>query len=959
MTSSQHRNNFDAHLIRTNSICPTPNELLLDYVESNDIDKITILLASTTNSSQLLAHIYGHPHDKPILQIACGNRNVAPETVQLLIDAGADLTRALHLAADATNTQLLPVIIKNLSSQNGGRTSINTTIDGNNALHYLIKCADTDTMSTDDFIETARILIRNGIDVNQADLNGCSVTLLAARKGNARLIKVILEETDSQVDLDSHKLRNKSARDFIIAGNLYDIDGLPEPVTVQDHDGRSPVQILFDFIKQSKQNEFIDFYGGNNNELASLDVDDGETTLLQLSCMKHLTRIVQYLLDKGCDCNLTTIRVNKTPIRIAAEIGHYEIFELLLNSPKILISNQIVCDLIKNIDNDKIPGAGIDYEQCYNLLMQKLRSNPQLIASDINDEDELRNTPLHYAVRYAGREKTLELLDLGASLACKNDYGTMPIEDIEPDTLHRHLDNCIKFDVKSKNFDKQDFEITFDYHSLMPPPKSSQQIRMLNNHHNQLFQDRSKVEQLVEETAVIAYMSRAPEFKHLLKHPIIVTFLFMKWYRICWLFYTNLTFYITFVLSLIVYIFSYYQDDDNNNDINALASISWTILILTFIVLLIREFFQIAVSSTKYFKNFENYIEIILIIITAMILFINSPSKDTRKQLSAIAILLAAFELVLMVGQHPKLSTNVVMLRTVSYNFFKFLLWYSLLILAFAFSFYILFTPQHNNLTTTSSNDDDNNDDSFQNPARSIFKTVVMLTGEFDASSINFNTYPIISKLIFSLFIFMIVIILLNLLNGLAVSDTQMIKDDAELVGHIVRAQHIHYVEVMLLGNIMPTKLMNLFNHLCCCLPTIMMIDINTYGGGLIKPLSRQVCLFTQLNHSQVTILPNNHGQILVENYGGRTINSNNNKGTKLSCWSCSSLYLDKETNLRIRSVIQGKKDESNRILRRDETEHTVITRNLQEALDDVRNEQIAIRKKLDNILNLLGQNNN
>lgn len=402
-------------------------------------------------------------------------------------------------------------------------------------------------------------------------------------------------------------------------------------------------------------------------------------------------------------------------------------------------------------------------------------------------------------------------------------------------------------------------------------------------------------------------MSKTSEFKHLLKHPVIVSFLFMKWLRVQWLFWVNLAFYITFALSLVVYIFSdyaYFSPEEKSIIQTMLGNLSYVCLMITLFVLMFRELFQICVAPAKYLKNFENYIEIILIIMTAMIVFIKSPSEDTRKQLSSLSILLAAFELVLMLGQHPYFSTNVVMLRTVSFNFFKFLIWYSLLIIAFALSFYLLFTTntktikndtsiEIKNETSEDSGDDDK---SFENPGRSVFKTIIMLTGEFDASSINFDTFPVTSKLIFALFIFMIAIILLNLLNGLAVSDTQMIKNDAELVGHIARAQHIRYVETMLVGNILPANFVHKISDICCCLP----ISRN-WNFRINNALATDACLFPKYLNYELVFYPNKYGLI--------DPNSNEKRVLKKSCAPCAAIYLDRDTVKRTINIVQAKRD--------------------------------------------------
>ncbi|XP_052738221.1 uncharacterized protein LOC112051472 isoform X5 [Bicyclus anynana] len=117
---------------------------------------------------------------------------------------------------------------------------------------------------------------------------------------------------------------------------------------------------------------------------------------------------------------------------------------------------------------------------------------------------------------------------------------------------------------------------------------------------------------------------------------------------------------------------------------------------------------------------------------------------------------------------------------------------------AFALSFYTLFKrgeEQEDQKASNPNNTDQVEEDFFEDPGRSLFKTIVMMTGEFDVGSIEFSTFPVTSHIIFILFVFMVPIVLFNLLNGLAVSDTQEIRSNAELLGHISRIKLISHYE--------------------------------------------------------------------------------------------------------------------------------------------------------------------
>lgn len=895
---------FNGHISRklernSSQICPQPEEELLLAVLSNDTLKIEKLVGSQPS---LLQHRYVEKVDNTILLVACSEKGVRGETVKTLLDLGAnrrDKTsqewEALHCAAGKGDFKTLQEVLRTEPGK-----IINVPAGGLNALHVLIRYSKVDPK---DLFRCAELLINKGININHGDKNNRTASFWAKKKGMNN-IEQLLEnalntQTKDEEDLSSEEINQLSVKDKLIK-----------------------------YLKERREDDLLRI---EENIDDVVDETDSESTLLQICCEKGLTKATNYLLQRGADVNkITTINQNK-PIRLATENGYSKIVKILLERGA-RITTDLLCICLKNIDS-----VTHNYKDCYDELMKNLvKKDPDEQLSILNGKDQSSYSPLHYAVRYADSNTLEELLKFGASLGSKNNYGIMPIEDIEPKILEKHLDNCVRFD-KDKKSEKEDFQVRFDYRSLIPPYlkilncSSRQDDKILMLKQLQIDPEAFDLKkELVNETEVIYFMSTAAEFKHLLKHPVISSFLFMKWRRIQWLFWVNLWFYVAFLLSLILYIFTdyaYFSSTEPIPSVKLIGRISYVVLFVTLLILAFREIFQMVIATKNYFRAYENYIEIVLIIITITIVFCES-SYDTRKQLSAVAILLAAFELVLILGQHPYFSTNVVMLKTVSFNFFKFLGWYSILIIAFALSFFLLFTPSNitvqeaisavGNTKNESSKSDEKEETFFDDPYKSVFKTVIMLTGEFDAGSINFNTFPVTSKIIFALFIFMIAIILLNLLNGLAVSDTQMIKNDAELVGYIARAKHVRYVETILLGNIVPVNFMEKISDICCCLPVPKF-----FHWSICRSFAEYACLFPKYLNYELILYPNRRGNVQVDT-------GSQSKGYRKSCFSCSGVFLDRETVRRTQSIIQSQKE-----------------RNITDNID-------LLMKKLDSILNII-----
>jgi hypothetical protein len=199
---------------------------------------------------------------------------------------------------------------------------------------------------------------------------------------------------------------------------------------------------------------------------------------------------------------------------------------------------------------------------------------------------------------------------------------------------------------------------------------------------------------------------------------------------------------------------------------------------------LIRELIQFFVAPVNYLKSPENYLEIGLICLTWTVLcptmshsYDKNEMRTVQHVFGAVTIMFVAAELSMLVGSLPffTISTHMVMLKTVSMSFLRGLGLYSIILVAFAFSFYTLFSAETQETKGSDIVEDTDGDElnKFIDPGRAIIKTIVMLTGEFEASSIDFHQNAL-SYLIFVLFLFFMSIVVLNLLNGLAVSDTQV-----------------------------------------------------------------------------------------------------------------------------------------------------------------------------------------
>lgn len=457
-----------------------------------------------------------------------------------------------------------------------------------------------------------------------------------------------------------------------------------------------------------------------------------------------------------------------------------------------------------------------DRLECFNLILERE-------DVDVRCIDGNGNTPLHYAAKADCREAVTLLLEKGSYIGHMNNFGIPPVADISISTLSQYFDDCIVARKERTN----EYTIEFDYKCLMPHDNSY----IINQQKN--FKNQEK-----REMDIFQYIASNNSLKHLLKHPLLSSFLYLKWHRIRYILYLNFAFYILFYLLLNIYILqiTYMKDtqmstnssEQMNGEIKNSISI-YILQIFTGIVtalLAFREILQLFSSPCHYMSCLENWIEMTLIILGFSIL------TGATTQVAAVTILLSAWELVILIGKHPRMSTGIEMFKTVFFNFMRFLFLYAFLILAFALAFFVLFK--------------DGGNENFPDPGHSLFKTIIMLTGEFDANDIPFVSHPILSHFVFILFVFLIAIVLFNLLNGLAVSDTVNILEKAELVGLISRIRILAYIENVIIQA--P------FTHGSYCL-----ICCNLLYGWRYNPLAfliQKILLFPNyLNNGKLSVI--------------------------------------------------------------------------------------------------------
>lgn len=772
---------------------------LLEYVKANDIENIRHLI---NEHNELLTMKYPHPYFKSIIPIARFNffRSIDMKTMKTLIQLGFQINNAsnridelIFFAAASGHKDKLKEVLDYIRVNCS--EILNNTREGDTALMFLIKYGDP---TTPEFVECVKILIHANIDVNIPDYNNCSPIVRAAylyhtheKKPKSvendlflesfrEVVKIVLHK--GNVDLDSHKWYEKTAREYI---TLNQICQIPKQAKMKGSKHINIKSKLFSLVIAKADKKIV-----NIKKVKNYNLDDGENTLLQLAVQLKLETAVKYFLKRGADPNSTTARNRDTPLEMAAKRNHHKIFEILLQWQTTAITSEIYCHFAAHRGN-KIK------EKYFIELLHSPKLNIDLVC-------KCDNTPLHYAAMLSENEIVLDLLKRGASLVVENKFGEKPIDYIDPRVMTKFIDHCVESKSSVSVYHKKAI-LTFNYQFLL---KNQREPTMESSFEEieDIADNFIQKERFASETEVAMTISELPEMRNLLKHPVISSFLYVKWFKIKNFFWIVMLFHVWCYLSFLNYF--YYCSRYDYSQIQA----TFWIFILSYVAYVGFILTRIIVNRGDLNMHLHIYIECCLVILILITLCL--PSMVLRKHFSVFGILLAAFSLIFWMGYHPKMSTHVAMLQRVAYNFFKILLCYCILIIAFGISFYILFHNyqivrlKKNGTEIIIANDTMEDENSFFiNPGTAIFKTFVMMTGEYETSEFKFHQTEASSYIIFLLFVFMISLILMNLLTGVAVTDTETIQNEAEIVGHISTIRFIRFIEVVLQPSFYPKAL--------------------------------------------------------------------------------------------------------------------------------------------------------
>lgn len=853
-------------------------------MRTNDLRSFTDLINTkdvedNCDSSEHWINLPVSEEGATLLEIAVKDRMKSFLDVLVRSGARADLVSVtsgispVHLAAELGNMDLLKVLLSN-------RDDVDVNVRAESfkgcytPLHMAAENGNVDCIKM--------LLGFDEIDVDAKDARGVQTPLLLSIKAKNQEAAVLLVENGACLDIkagkqtlreyfkeafpdiDPTRIRVKKSREVML--NLADkVFTLLKETELKDNDYPAKLgqfKTYLRFIRNLKEQQKLDL-------------------VFDLACKKGLFEHVEILLRKGASPNTAT-----DPVLEAAFFGHYRVFKVLKRSKTNFTvtkpgTKETVLHLILRMQSSTT--VRTDYQKCLDELLDA--RNPQVfiqMKKIINKKDDLSNTALHYGTQKWSQNTVRKLLEMGANIGMKNHWQEIPVSKIQPDTMESFLnEHCL---VSEGDIVHEDFSLTFKYDFLAPdieafPEKywrkeqteelgveKQDLIEWSGGKGDQVQQERRGVP--LPETESLWYMSQSKELRHLLKHPVITSFLWYKWQRIRKYFNRNLRFtllftfiltwlifktsgpqlidgekqkdsawYFSFIIASVIMLFFVIKDwlmemknhrrdgTEHTGKGGAGHLIIWVLLsnwievvflsipviIIVFgssvlqyvlsgllVLFIVREILQMSVSIKRYFSSLENLIEIAIICLVSFLL-LNTEKEgegELRKHLAAFTIVLSWGEMIVLVGRHPKLkeyNIYVTMFLRVLKTFLLFFTWYCLFIISFGLGLFILLQDENNKEYPY-----------FNQVWISLVKTTTMFVGELEFSDIpidlNSKLAPL-AYIFFLSFVFLIVVVLMNLLNGLAVSDTGKIRDKAEIFSYRSQVETISTFESMLLGD--------------------------------------------------------------------------------------------------------------------------------------------------------------
>ncbi|KAK2719029.1 transient receptor potential channel pyrexia-like [Artemia franciscana] len=534
---------------------------------------------------------------------------------------------------------------------------------------------------------------------------------------------------------------------------------------------------------------------------ALVDIFDwrGRTPLHQAACFGH-TAAMQILLGFGADPSVADLRgttalllvgghyiTTKKTIRRKTLSGYEEAVSLLLSygagsfcidpETKATPLHQAVTigdiKVVNVLLSEHHPVNLQDKEGCTPLHIAAIKGNLKIMnllisqnydPIDLELADSEGRTPIHRAA-YRGSTECIKLLaSTGADLSRRTKSKNSAIKLIlslpdGPQCFKEMMDDSVQCNDVTPS--ERNFRIKYNYNLLLSKGRRNQMVNL------------DEVLELPEK-----------KVEEVLEHPLVESFLAIKWQKVRHLYLLGFLAYIFLVLGVtIIVVFGFCRLEVGQTLSEFKEFILLQRILLAFLLLVVfQEFLQMLALRDKFFREIESVLKIVVLVTSCIILVVQT-KYDWLLHVAAASVFSGWVELMMLVGRLPTLGVYTLMFSSVAKNITKFLAAFSFLLIGFGLTFHILFT-----------------ENAYNDVFVSLLRTFSMMTGD---SEFENHFYPEDSSppppgsshLVYGLFLILVSIVLMNLLIGLAVSDIQGLVKVGRLKRLRKQGRYLIYLE--------------------------------------------------------------------------------------------------------------------------------------------------------------------
>ena len=280
----------------------------------------------------------------------------------------------------ANSAKIMNDIITNFN-----KNDINSYINGMNALIIA---------SGNSYIDTVRILLENGADVNSYDNDGWTSLMYAANNGDIELAKLLISN-NANVNIQSY--------DYSTALMC----AIKSPIV------KTRIPMIELLIANKADINITDANGLGALNIAIMN-NDMELTKIEYAINTDNIDLLQLLVENGADINRANDISSLTPLMRASRTG-------LENIVRILLSRNAELNTTDKYGNTALHMAAENSQ--LNIVKLLLNKKPEL-----NIQNQYGDTPLHNAVRAGSVDIVSELVIAGADINIENYNRKLPID---------------------------------------------------------------------------------------------------------------------------------------------------------------------------------------------------------------------------------------------------------------------------------------------------------------------------------------------------------------------------------------------------------------------------------------------------------------------------------------------------------------------------------------------------